>query len=278
MSGYLFVFRAIILVQPQTEKCAMQKYNMIQAFFMSFYSRNLYRDVAKNWGGKVFLYLLVLIFLISIPTTIVAQHGIKEWYQQLTTTFSSQIPILKIDKGMISTPENRPYFIKDPDNKTIAVIDTSGQYTTLEQAQVGLLLTKTELIMQQNPDEIRIHKVPADLTMIVDPSAINAFFANMLNYAWIFIFITILFFGYLWSLIKALIYGLLGLIFANMDKVALKYANILQIAIVAMTPSIVINLILKAISVELPALKLLSFILTIFYLWYGIAANKEPKQ
>ena len=39
----------------------MKQYNILQAIVMSFYSKNLYRDVAKNWGGKAFLYLFLFL-------------------------------------------------------------------------------------------------------------------------------------------------------------------------------------------------------------------------
>lgn len=46
----------------------MKKYNMFQAIYLSFFSKNVYIDVAYNWNGHGFLYFYILITLSFIPT------------------------------------------------------------------------------------------------------------------------------------------------------------------------------------------------------------------
>ena len=51
----------------------------------------------------------------------------------------------------MSTDVPNPHFIKDPKTgKDIAIIDTTGQYQTLEQTDAQFLLTKSKVIVNKS--------------------------------------------------------------------------------------------------------------------------------
>lgn len=252
----------------------MQQYNIFQALYMSFYSKKLYRDVALNWGGKSFLYLLMLLTIISIYFAISIQNIVTVGYEAFYTQISPQVPVLTIKDGKISTPENRPYFIIDPDTKfTYAVIDTSGRYTTIEQAKAPVLITQTQVITK---NETRTYSVPANnVEQKLDLQEINGYVHKFLGYLWIIFFMLCVFGFYVYRLIQALVYSLIGKVFAMSFKIPLTYGQILQIAMVAITPAIIISTIQYAVKFEMRHDLILYFILGIAYLFYGIFANKN---
>jgi hypothetical protein len=255
----------------------MSRYNMLQAIVMSFYSRKLYRDVAMNWGGKAFLYLLLLLALSWIGMTYLFQHGINQFYAQYSGAIVSQMPILTIKDGKMSTPENRPYLITDPDHERIAVIDATGQYTTLEQAKTDILVTQTQVISQSKPNETRTNQLPPNFNAVIDPNVINAYIKKFVGFTWIFIFILFVVSAYIYRIIQALLYGIIGKIFSSICRVPLSYGQILQIVLVAITPAIIIATIVDLLNVEFPYEMWVYFLISMFYLFYGIIANKNPE-
>lgn len=148
----------------------MQQYNVFQAIFLSFYSKKLYRDVATNWGGKSFAYLFLLVAIVSIFFVLTAQKVITHGYHELYAKVSPQLPVVTISDGKVSTPEQRPYIITDPDtHENIAVIDTTGQYKTIKEANASVLVTETEIMTHPKKDEVRVYQIPSSFSQVINP-------------------------------------------------------------------------------------------------------------
>lgn len=254
----------------------MNQYNMLQAIVMSFYSKKLYRDVAINWGGKAFLYLALLMTLSWLVFTAQTQILLNTLYAKNSGLYVAQIPVLTIKDGKLSTPENRPYIITDPDShETIAVIDTSGQYTTIEQAKATVLMTESAIISQPKPTQTRVDQFPQNFNATLSPEVINGHIQHYLGYFWIPMLLVLIIGSYIYRVLQALLYAIIGKIFNAMYGTVLSYGQVLQIALVAITPVIVVSSVLDACHVVLPLRPLLCFILAMVYLFFGIAANKK---
>src|SRR5579872_5684307 len=124
----------------------MKQYNYLQAIYTSFFSAGLYRDVAKNWGSGVVLYLMLVLSICWLVISIDVQPKINRFYGHFTDEYLSQIPQINIKNGVVKTPKNKTYMITNPDeNIVIAIIDTSGKHTSLKPGGAKLLLTKDTL-------------------------------------------------------------------------------------------------------------------------------------
>lgn len=254
----------------------MKQYNMLQALFMSFYSAKLYRDVAQNWGGKAILYLLFLLALSWIPMSGQMQYQLNRVYDKHAKDIIQQTPVMTIKDGKMSTPEARPYFIKLPEEKeNIAVIDTTGQYKNLQQANAALLVTQTRVIYSQHPDDVRIKTFPTNLNLIIDPAQVNEKLKQFAHYIWVPFFFFMLIASFIYRLIQALLYSILGKIFAKIGGVSLSYAQIMQVMMIAITPIIIISTVVDFYHLAFPREMLLYFALAMIYLIYGIAANRK---
>jgi len=254
----------------------MRKYSVWQAIPMSFYSRKLYRDVAKNWGGTAFLYLFLIVALSMIPATYLLQVALNQVYVNVSDKFVAQIPVLTVKDGKISTPEKRPYIIKDNDNKeVIAVVDTTGKYKTLEASKGELLITETEVITKPSHNQTRIDQIPASTNLVFDPIVVNEYVKGTFGYAWIFIFPTLVVFMFLYRLIQAFIYAIFGRIFSAVLGADVSYGQALKITLVSITPVIVLLTFKWLYAVEVPYCGLWAFLLAMVYLFYGVSANKR---
>lgn len=254
----------------------MNQYNVLQAIFLSFYSSKLYREVAHRWGGKAFLYLLILLALVWIPFTYQIQHSLNVAYNKNNKQIISQIPIITIKNGILSTPENRPYFIKDPHSQAIiAIIDTTGKYQRLEQTNATMLATKTEIISHSGSNEVRTNQLPPKMNMTINPEIVNAYLKQFLGFMWIFFFLLFWIVAYTYRIIQALLYSAIGKLLAVVNHIPLSYGQIMQITMVAITPTILLATIFDFFAISFPFQNLFYFILAMIYLVYGLIANKS---
>ena len=93
---------------------SMKRYTIIHPLFMSFFSKSLYKDVARNWKGVNFLYLFLLLALCWIPETIKFQSGLSDFIKNDAPGIVEQIPEITIYQGEVSTDPPGIHSIKDP--------------------------------------------------------------------------------------------------------------------------------------------------------------------
>jgi hypothetical protein len=249
----------------------MRQFNFLQALYMSFYSRRLYRDVVANWGASGVLYLLFILALSWIPEVTSLQLKIHREFPPFITEFSQQVPVLDIKNGIISTPEDRPYLIRvnDPfiNNKSslVGIVDTSGKYLSL-QPDTEFLLTQTTFFSRTNADIIKSEEIPHSLNMHLYPEKFKDTLISVSQWVWVILFPLFLFVSFLYRLGLAIFYALFGK--------PLSYANVLKIAFVALTPAIMMSTITGIFKLVYPHTWIIFFILSMAYLLYGISVNK----
>lgn len=249
----------------------MKKYNYFQALILSFFSKLFYRDVGQNWFGTGLLYLFFLAIVINIPL-------IYRYYEEGQAVIShlnpyiTQVPTITLEKGEVSIDSPSPQFIKDQQSgEVIAIIDTSGQYTSLENQPAKVLLTKNQLFVKW--DE---HANTYDLTSHHDGvytqerirGLIN-FFGNTLVVVTYFVVAFILFF---WCALAALL-------FAGIVKLAthttLSFKTLVRLAAVGLTPAVILAMIFRFFFIQIPFIWLLYLAISLAYLFYGMEANKQ---
>jgi hypothetical protein len=81
--------------------------------------------------------------------------------------------------------------------------------------------------------------------------------------------------SYVYRIIQALIFAALGLLFASFCKVSLSYAALLRLAIVAMTPCMIIKTAFGLAGVHFPYAGLLYLLVTLAYLCFAVYACSQ---
>ncbi len=254
----------------------VKKYSTLHPLYLSFYSRSLYRDVGRNWKGITFLYLLLLLAVCWIPIMFKMHSGIAGFIDAEAPKVVRQVPMITIEKGEVLVDADMPYIISDPDHNTpLIIIDTTGVYTDLKESDARVLLTRHELIMRKN----------ASKTEIFDLSGIDDFvITKKLVYEWIdlfkkwFAFVLYPFAvlgSYLYRLVQVVIYSLIGVLIVRALESSLEFPSLLSLAIVADTPSIILNTIYNYVGLHLPfpSWGIICFAVTMGYLVFGIKAN-----
>ena len=257
----------------------MRKYNLLQPLFLSFYSKSLYQDVGKRWSSTTFLYLLLLLALVWIPAMFKLQQEFSRWIQQEAPALVSQIPTITITNGEVSTDVETPYFIREPEKDTVlAIIDLTGEYTSLDDSEARMLLTKDTFFMKKDERETRTYDLSGIEKFAVDENRVAGWLELLATWLPVLLYPFAVLFSFLFRLVQALLYAAIGLLFAKALKAPLGYAALLRLAIVAITPVILLSTAAELAGVTIPSRWLLAFVVAMIYLFFAVKATTEPES
>ncbi len=260
----------------------MKKFSIIHIPVLSFFSKDLYIDVGLYWKGVGFAYLLLLLAICWIPTMIKIHIGFSDFINNDAPTVVEQVPEITITDGQVSIEEPEPYYIKDPDSgDVLAIIDTTGTIKSLEDANAICLLTKTNIMWRQGEFEIRTIDLSKVKKFVLDSERIMGWLHTARKFLVIIIYPFALLGSYLYRIVQALIYAAIGLLFALWCKVTLSYATLLRLAVVAVTPCIIVSTVLGLAGVHLPYAGLIYLVAALAYLFFGVHATAQttgPQQ
>lgn len=258
----------------------MKQYRFFEAFYMAFYSKNLYRDVAKNWHGYTILYLLLMVTLSWLVFAHRYHLVTNVMLDNLTQKIMTQMPpTITIKNGMVETPAKKPYVVKDEKpNDAIIVIDTTETHKTLPEAKNATILITRDTVILRDTQEERIYTIPKSFNRTYDLVKVNEFLKSMTPYLLIPFFIFLIIFSFVYRLLQAVIYAILGKLVAIFAGIKLSYGAIYQIMIVAFTPVITISAIIEFLYINVAHPYVLYFVIAMFYMIFGIYANKNPTK
>jgi len=257
----------------------MKRYSIFHPLVLSFFSKSLYRDVGKNWRGTGLLYLFIILALFWIPTIIKGQLGLSAWVDGDSKEITKQIPAITITKGQVSTDVPTPHIIKDPKTgEDIAIIDTSGTYQNLDNSDAKILLTKSKLIVRKSATESQTYDISGVQSFYLDHSKMEGWLA--LSKTW---FIPVLYplaliFSFIFRAVQILIYAVVGLLFARILKANLDYKTLMRLSAIAITPVLVLNLILEFVPRHIPRWSLIGIAIALGYLFFAVKVNAEPED
>jgi hypothetical protein len=254
----------------------MKKFSIIHLPVLSFFSKDLYRDVGLHWKRVCFGYLFLLLAICWIPMMVKIHTGFAGFVENDAPTVVDQVPEITITDGQVSIEEPQPYFIREPDsNQIIAVIDTTGSIESPADANAFFLLAKNS-ITTQTDFETRTIDLSQVKSFTLNSDRITRFLKNTKKYLVIILYPLALLSSYVYRIILALIFAAIGLLFASSCKVSLSYGALLRLAVVAMTPCIIIKTVFALAGVQLPCtILLLYFLITLAYLYFGVYACSQ---
>ncbi len=259
----------------------MSKYSFFQIPLLSFYSTDLYRDMALNKKGVGFAYLFLLLAFCWLIIVFAMDNKIDAYFDEHSPGFLDQFPEITIQDGKASIRESQPYYIDDPKTgRPLAVIDTTGTINSLEQTEAVILLNKNTVTVEKNKMETRTFDLSEVSDMVLDRLLLSTWIEATKSYMFAVIYPFVLAGSYFYRIIQMLLYAAIGLLFASMLKVEPDYSRLLRLSVVASTPAILINTFLWIAGIKLPMAGLIFFGMSMVYLYLGIKAiiEVEPEQ
>ena len=258
----------------------MQQYHIPQPLLLSFFSAPLYRDVARNWKGLCYPYLFLLLALSWIPSTIRVAQSISGTTRNEISAFTSQIPDIQINNGSVSVNVPEPHVITEPKTgDVIAIIDTTGQVTSLDDLGRGVLLTRNSLVVKKNALDTRVYSLSRIKAFRLTGQQVEQWvLAGMDVFKWVY-FPVCLAGSFLYRVVQSLVYGVVGLLFASMLGTTLGYAASVRLAVIAVTPVIVLDTVLglvPGVDGFWCMLWIVYLGIALGYLFFGVRAARGP--
>ena len=251
-------------------------YSAFETLYLSFYSRDLYQDIARNRKGLCLPYLLLLLMFYWTPEMMNMHQAVSEFIADEAPQYIEQVPVITISRGEASVKEPVPYTIMDKKkNSPVAIIDTSGQVTSLNNTPALVLLTRTHLIVRKDEKETRSLPL-SDLGDITITQKLMYNWLEMFNNLFVVVlFPFVLLLSFVFHGIQALLLALLGGSFAKYFDVTLDFRALIRISVVAFTPAIMLEAAHAVLDIPYPYSTFISFLIAAGYLFYAVGCNSK---
>ncbi len=234
------------------------KNTFFQKFGKSISSFEFYKNAKKTTVKSSIKYLAIMILIFSLISVGQLVYGMIGLYDL-------NVPEVTINNGIIETDVEQPYVLSDEDS-SLYVIDSTGQYTNLDEFKRGVIIMNNKIIMKNNNYEIKEIDISNIESFTFNQKLIN----KIIFWAIILVSILVIIFLYIWLGIYTLIFSLIGLLIARIFKTKLKFEQTWIFAAYALTPVLVFGLILDLVGLSFP------FRNSLIYLVYliGIISKK----
>lgn len=253
----------------------MKKFGITDPLYMAFYAREIYQDVARNWRGMGLLYILSLVALFTIPPMVKFHNQLGTFVAAEAPAYIRQMPTLTIAKGKLSVPEKKPYSIADPTtNEITMVIDTTGEYRTLDQARSRILLTADQMLIRTGSEPVALSLSQID-DMTMDHAQMYDMLEILSEWAAITFYPAAVFLAFVYRVVQMIFFTCLALVYARMAGRSLGLTAGMRISAIAMTPMVAIFTLTGFFDVPVPMTWLFGTALTVSYLIFGIR-SLEP--
>ncbi len=262
----------------------MRRFSLLHPLWMAFYEGAIYEDAARHWRNRTFLYLLLLLALTWIPFTIQMQNEVDDWVSREAPFYIDQVPDLSLSGGELTSSSSAPTLLRDREGTVLAVIDPTGQYTSLDDTEAPVLVTRTQIFIRGEGDLVDVTNLPEgppetltreDLYVIADwtRSLVNTL-----------LFPVLLVLSYAYRTVQTLLYAYVASFFTASAGASaggvLPYRTLLNLAIIAITPAVVLDTVHMLMESPLPdwfwwpACVLLS----LGYLRFGIRVTLDAER
>lgn len=257
----------------------------IRALWLAFYSPHLYREVARRWRGIGALYLLCLLVGCWAAYMLAADFALTHLLEDSVMPIVRQLPPVSIRDGEVSVRQEQPVFILHPESRDIlAILDTTGEHTTLHNTDAWLLLTETHLTTKRSHWQSQTVSLENVKEFYVDGPLLAHAFQVAKRWFVIGAFPVAVGVSFGYRIALALLFGLIALGFAKILGASIRYGSAVRLSVVAMTPALILD---TAVSVtvllqdpreSVPFWWLICFGVSLAYLFGAVAANAGGRR
>lgn len=275
---------------------AKDKYSYLKAIPYSFYSRDLYREVAQKWEGIGMMYLFVMIFLfLLIPASItgiklhtyITQGTIEDhrdmqlFGTQITVApiidFINQFPTIRVESGKVRSEVQQPYYLVFPNNgdstKPFLILDTTGEVQNLVDSPAEILITENKLITREN-DGSEITRM--DFAKVQDMVIDRELLLGWLRVQPIIYFPGMVILHFIIYTINSLVFGLLGVGICRFMKLDFAYKANIRLAAVTTTPIILLDVLSAIFSIQIFSNPNVIYLFAhAAYMYHAVESNKK---
>jgi len=106
-------------------------YKARHAFYLAFFSSQLYLDVIRRWRGLGILYFFIMLSVMTLPYSVQLMCALNKVIETKILLPIKSLPPLSIRSGEVIFHGTMPYLIKNNDGEVMSIIDTEGHINQL---------------------------------------------------------------------------------------------------------------------------------------------------
>ena len=247
-----------------------------KAPFLSFYSKAFYGEVAATWRARAFLYLFLLLAVCWSPALFRLGGVVGALRGPKAEELLDRVPEIRIRSGVVEADCDAPCLIEGEHGETVAIIDTTGQVDSLSGTPARILLTRDSVMVRKGEREIRTYDLSQIQNVTLDRPTLSRWMRLAATLIRIVVPPVVLILSYAWRVAQVLLLVLLGLIVSSLLGVRAPFPALAAMACLALTPMMVLKSILGVFGASLPLGLLLSPIITIAFLLWGMSSLEKP--
>lgn len=277
------------------------QFSYIKTFYLCFFSRELYRDIAKNWQGIGILYLFSALFLLFLIPALISSHRfgnmVEDYpnadpYKELrlfgtaikiapVLDFVDKFPNITFQNGKAYADIEQPYEItlspaEGAKEVPFMIIDTTGKTTNLKDSK-ALILLKADGLVTKDPKGIKDKQMDfGDLqNAVIDKYSL----LKIISWQPIIYFPWLIFSHLLLYSINALVFGLFGYGLCRFFGLDLYYKDNIRFAMVTTTPIILLEMLSALLSAQIFTKPSIIYLLThAAYMYHAVDSNRKTKH
>ncbi len=260
----------------------MKNKNLIMAIAAALYSPSFYREVGQRWRARSFAYLLVLLAICWLFISFSKTLDFCTTVGRVGVLISQQMPTLHIKSGVITSKIKNPLKMRvNGHGTTYAVIDLNNKYKKFKTDRTQILVRDTYIKIKKSDHEVSTYYLPKTLNATFGPNTISNIMINhgkrIMTVTFFAVYFVGLIFSYIWYIVLSMIYGLIGMIFSGLNKARLEYGSLLGLALVAITPAVLLQTLFVVMGLTFMFQYLLYFVVAMIYLFCAVRANKAQE-
>jgi len=203
--------------------------------------------------------------------------NISEFIADEAPQFVDQLPVITITNGKADIKEPVPFYVKDKNDAPFAIIDTSGQTTSLDNTPAVVLITRDSLVVRPDKESRETRSLSlADMGDIaITPKLVYNWLEIFNNLFVIVLFPVVLLTSFANHIVQVVLLAFLGGSFARHFNIQLDFKTLVRLSVVAFTPAIMLETVHAVLNIHYPYSSFFSFLITGGYLFYAVGSNSE---
>lgn len=251
----------------------------IEALLLCVISARFYVEVIRRWRGLGFIFLAMVLMLVSIPCAMKLHVIMAEELRTMNEIVVPQMPRIEIKNGQASTNVPQPHIIredpKNPNSAAWALIDTNLEKIDLTSRQEYVVVIRNDIYMKAGPETGQYIRVQMGPDEVLEPNMIKVFCTIMSHISgWIFYPILVFRNFLIWSLHALLLAGLSSLMLMG-RRIGAKFPDLLRMCIVACTPAIYLETIAFLAEVRWDLWSMVLAIVAVMYVTSALRAAAD---
>ena len=250
---------------------------------LSFYSKPFYRDVAARWKGTNLGYICLLLAICLFPAVRNTSLRTINAIDRYRDVYLMQIPPIQLTDGILTVHAPQPYSIIEG-NRTVLLIDTTGSIQTPEEVDALGLLTRTQLHLRQLKQPTVVYDLKDFGNLILNQEIAGDLIFRMKRLVTPVFYVTIYLVSLALCIVAVLLLAAIARQLATMQKKSLTYKAGMRIAVVALTPAMIVGAVLTTVGrnvsapLSITAPLYLVLVLAYLYIAAGSARQIRPNE